>query len=228
MPSSLHAKQSGFPSRFGRASSAEGRSGRAVNPSAAAAAPVCACRPGFRSCAPLPASRGLAGGIRCDRRSRKGADAVSPRPAVLAETPRAEDVERGYPEDSGHRHADVSLLASSLLRPLASAAMSRRRWADDAQQFPHPVGLDRRAGQDALHHPPHMLRHACGYAWRDKPRCHREYRPRVGPELLQPQFIDQQRLNDDRAFSNEPRPKPCMANELSEQFQIGIRREEHI
>ena len=28
-----------------------------------------------------------------------------------------------------------------------------------------------------------MLRHACGYAWRDKPRCHREYRPRVGPEL---------------------------------------------
>ena len=53
-------------------------------------------------------------------------------------------------------------------------------------------------------------------------------RPRVRPELLQPQFIDQQRLNDDRAFSNEPRPKPCMANELSEQFQIGIRREEHI
>jgi hypothetical protein len=78
----------------------------------------------------------------------------------------------------------------------------------------------------------------CGYAWRGS--FHRMLGFRISrgaiantgraspPELLQPQFIDQQRLNDDRAFSNEPRPKPCMANELSEQFQIGIRREEHI
>jgi hypothetical protein len=58
------------------------------------------------------------------------------------------------------------------------------------------------------------------------PRCHPEYGPRIGLELLQPQFIDQQRLDDDRALSNEPRPKPCIANEISEQFQIGIRREE--
>ena len=86
---------------------------------------------------------------------------------------------------------------------------------------------------------PHMLRHTCGYAWRGSFftrmlgfRISRGAIANTGrasaPELLQPQFIDQQRLNDDRAFSNEPRPKPCMANELSEQFQIGIRREEHI
>ena len=59
------------------------------------------------------------------------------------------------------------------------------------------------------------------------PRCDPEYRPRVGPKLLRPQFIDQQRLDDDRALSNEPRPKPGMANEFK-QFQIRIRREEHI
>ena len=46
--------------------------------------------------------------------------------------------------------------------------------------------------------------------------------------LLQCQFVDHQCLDDDRALGNEPWLKTCLADEISEQFQIGVRRQQHI
>lgn len=114
--------------------------------SAVASAPVCACRPGFRSCARLPASRRLVGGTRCDRRC--GLTQFRPGLPVLAETPRAEDVERGYPEDSGH--ADVSLVGVVLVEAVRKRGDVEAVASDPA---PHPAsrivrGEDANSGRD--------------------------------------------------------------------------------